>query len=176
MKSPFFHILLACSLCIAAIAGYGYWYTVIGDKSTAVANLESQIVAKNKTADHIASVRASLAEIADDEAIMQNYFVPETGVVAFITNLEGQGHTQGTAVNVNSVSMSSVGAQPTLTFSVTIKGTFDAVMRTVGAIEYSPYDLSISTFSFGHDDKNSWIANLGLVVGSVSASSTARTP
>lgn len=176
MKSPLIHILLACFVCIATIVGYGFWYAVIGAKSTAVANLESQIVTKTETASRIASARASLAEIAGDEASMQSYFVPETGVVAFINNLEAQGHTQGVTISVLSVSTSGAGAQSTLTFTLTIKGTFDAVMRTIGAIEYAPYDLSISTLSLGWDDKDSWHADLNLLVGSVPAGVATSTP
>ena len=176
MKSPLMHAILAYSVCIVMIIGYGFWYTVIGAKSTAVANLESQIVTKTDTMSRIASARASLAEIAGDEASMQSYFVPETGVVAFINNLEAQGHTQGATVSVLSVSTSDAGTQPTLTFTLTIKGTFDAVMRTVGAIEYAPYDLSISTLSLGQESSNSWHADLNLLVGSVPAGVATSTP
>lgn len=176
MKSPFIHIVFVCSVCAAMIVGYGFWYSVIENKSTAVANLENQIVTKTKTAARIASVRASLAEIAGDEASMQNYFVPETGVVAFITDLEEQGHKQGTTVSVLSVSTSGAGAQPTLTFSLTINGAFDAVMRTVGAIEYAPYDLSISTLVLGKTDESGWHANLSLLVGSVPPRAATSTP
>jgi hypothetical protein len=176
MKSPLLHIILACSVCVATMIGYGFWYATVGAKSIAVANLESQISEKTEAASRIASARASLAEIAGDEASMQNYFVPETGVVAFINNLEAQGRAQGASVSVLSVSTSGAGAQPTLTFSITIKGTFDAVMRTVGAIEYAPYDLSISALSLGQEGSNSWHANLNLLVGSVSASIATSTP
>ena len=64
---------------------------------------------------------------------------------------------------------------PTLVFSVSIEGSFDEVMNTVGAIEYSPYDLSISEFSL-NQGVGSWQANLGLVVGSVSSDTATSTP
>lgn len=174
MKSSFIHSIIACSVCVAMVIGYEFWYGVTKAKSAAVAHLESQIVAKTETAHRIASARASLAEIAGDEASMQNYFVSETDVVSFITNLEAQGKTQGTVVSVLSVSASDPGRQPTLTVILTITGTFDAVMRTLGAIEYAPYALSVSTLSVEQDSKNSWHANLNLLVGSMSASATAR--
>lgn len=176
MKSPFFHAILACSVCVVMIIGYGVWYSVIKAKSAAVAHLENQIILKTETASRIASARTSLAEIAGDEASMQEYFVPETGVVAFINTLEALGQAQGTTVSVLSVSTSNAGTRPALTLSITVKGTFDAVMRTVGAIEYAPYDLSISTLSLGQEDSKSWHANLTLLVGSVSASAAASTP
>lgn len=172
MKSPLTHAILAYSLCIAMIIGYGFWYAFIEAKSVAVADLESQIATKTDTMSRIASARASLAEIVGHEVSIQSYFVPETGVVTLINNLEAQGKAQGATVSVLSVSASGA----TLTFTLTIKGTFDAVMRTVGAIEYAPYDLSISTLSLGQEGPKSWNANLILLVGSVSASAAASTP
>lgn len=76
-------------------------------------------------------------------------------------------------MSVLSVSTSGTVAQPTLAFTLTVKGTFDAVMRTVGSIEYAPYDLSITALTIAQDDKNSWHADLKLSVGSVSAARAA---
>jgi hypothetical protein len=49
-------------------------------------------------------------------------------------------------------------------------------MRTVGAIEYSPYDLSVSGFSLNQDAENGWQATVGLVVGSIKAETATSTP
>lgn len=177
MKYHFFHLAAALMVAIATLVGYGFWYATIADESAVVANLQNQIIAKTETMSRIVSARASLTEIADAEAAVQSYFVPETGVVAFIDGLEAQGKTQGTAVNVLSVSAGSAGTQPIFVLSLAIKGTFDAVMRTVGAIEYAPYDLSISELSLIQDDAKNWQADFKLLVGSVKiGTSTPSTP
>ena len=190
MKSPSIHLLLAFLACIAIIIGYGFWYAAVENKSAAAARLEKQIVVKTETTSRVASARASLAEIAGDEASMQNYFVSETGVVAFINNLEAQGKKLGATVDVLSVAASGgrasldsarhdsaeSGTQPTLTFSLSVKGSFDSIMRTVGAIEYAPYDLTISALSVGQDGKDGWHADLSLLVGSVMVNPAAKKP
>src|SRR3989338_5502290 len=107
MKSLFIHAVLAYAACILAIIAYGFWYAAVEAKSAAVAHLEDQIAIKTEAARHIAYARASLAEIAGDEASIRDYFVSETGVVAFINNLEEQGRAQGADVSVTSVSMSN---------------------------------------------------------------------
>ncbi len=173
MKSPFSHIIIAFILCIVAIAGYGMWYAAISAKSAEVASLQNQIDTKTETVNRIAATRATLASVANDEATVQSYFVPEASVVAFINSLEAYGKTPGAVVSVLSVSTSGTAAQPSLAFTLTVKGTFDAVMRTVGSIEYSPYDLSISALTIVQDDKNSWHADLKLSVGSMPATSAA---
>ncbi len=175
MKS-FTRLLLALALCVITVIGYGFWYTVIEAKSAAVAEIKNEIAAKNESAGRIASARASLAEIAGSEEIIQGYFVPETGVVSFINNLEARGRKQGAAVSVLSVSTSAAETPLTLSFTLTITGPFDAVMRTIGVIEYAPYDLSISTLAITHEGENGWRADLSMFVGSAPARTATTTP
>ena len=176
MKSPFLHFIIALAICIVAVTGYGLLYAIISAKSTSVASLQNEIDIKTESASRTASTRTALAEISGDGNAIQNYFVPKTGVVAFINMLEEQGKKQGTAVSILSVSTGSSKTQPTLVLSLTIHGTFDAVMRTVGVIEYDPYDIAVTQLSLGHDAKNSWNATLGLVVGSVDSQVATSTP
>jgi hypothetical protein len=175
MKSPLTHLIITFVTGVVVISAYFIWYSAISRESASVANLQSQIDTEMATANRAASAHAAIAEIESDEAAVHDYFIPETGVVAFINNLELLGQSQGTSVNVVSVSTGK-GTMPTLDFSLVVKGTFNAVMRTVGAIEYSPYDLSISQFSLNQDSKNGWQANLGLVVGSMNSVTATSTP
>jgi hypothetical protein len=73
---------------------------------------------------------------------------------------------------VLSVAASHTAAHPSLELTLTVTGTFDAVMRTVGAIEYAPYDLSITGLDLGQTDKNAWHADVTLLVGSAAASAS----
>lgn len=176
MRSPSTHLVLALVAAFAAVSGYGAWFYGISQKSSDVASLQNQISTESENINRIAAARAALTEIAGDEAKVQSYFVPETEVVAFINALEARGLAQKATVGVLSVSTGGIPAQPTLLLALTIKGTFDAVMRTVGAIEYAPYDVSISTLGVQQDAKNSWYANLTLTVGSVPMKAATSTP
>lgn len=175
MKSPLARLIFALVACGTTLVGYGVWYVTIAGKSTAVANLENQITRTIETSSRIASVRATLDKITGDEAIVQGYFVPETGVVAFINDLEARGHLVGSTVSVLSVTTGGTPVQPTLVLTLTANGTFDAVMRTIGTIEYAPYALSISELSLRQNSKNSWGADLKLSVGSLPSNTTAST-
>lgn len=168
MKSSFAHLVIAFVICVAGIVGYMLWHATVTAASAAVAELQNQIVVKTETASRIAAARFALAEISGNEAAVRNYFVPETNIVSFINDLEARGLAQGSSVDVLSVSTSGTPTHPTLELTLTVKGTFDAVMRTVGTIEYAPYNLLVPQFSFGQDEKNGWHANFKLLVGSVS--------
>jgi hypothetical protein len=52
--------------------------------------------------------------------------------------------------NVQVVSVSATPGTPTgvLDLSLKIDGTFDSVARTLGAIEYGPYDITITSLTF----------------------------
>lgn len=176
MKSSFLSVGIWLAIFIAAFAGYGAWYRVIADKSITVAALQNQIAAKTETAVRIVTARTALAEIAGDEATVQSYFVPETGVVAFIDDLEKRARAQGATMKVLSVSVGGAGETPTLVLSLSIDGAFDPVMRTIGAIEYAPYDISLSKLSVAKSGKIDWDAGLEITVGSVPASTATTTP
>ncbi len=175
MKSSTMHISIWISICVATIVGQGFWYAVIAEKSAEVASLQNQIDTKTETAGRVAAARTALAEIADDESAVQSYFVPETRVVSFIDDLEARARAQAATMKVLSVSIGDDAKKPTLVLSLTVNGTFDAVMRTVGAIEYAPYDLSILKLSLGKEEKSVWNANVELIVSSVPASTATST-
>lgn len=173
MKSALYHLGISIGIGLLSLVGYGMWYGAISDKSAAVVDLQNAIDIKTETVSRIASARATLASIENDEVSLRDYFIPEENVVMFIDSLETRGERLGAALRVLSVSTSGTVALPSLTLLLSIAGTFDAVMRTVGSIEYAPYDISISKFSITRDDKNNWRADLTLVVGSVPAARAA---
>ncbi len=180
MKSSSTQLVIALIGGSILLGGYGAAYAAISKKSATVASLGEQISAATRSVTRTTSVRAALTEIKGDEATIQSYFVSEADVVSFITALEALGTTQGTEVRVLSVSASTLAEQPILKLALSVKGPFDAVMRTVGAIEYAPYDIEIATLTVSHDatDKDSsslWSANINLIAGSLPASAATST-
>ena len=167
MKSPLNHIITACVIGAIVFLIHGFLYTVIVKKSTEVATLQNQIDIKREKINSIISSRVALAKIAKDEAIVKKYFVSENDIVAFIDDLQTRGASQGTVVKVLSVSAGTASIKSSLTLPITVAGTFDSVMRTVGMIEYAPYNITISKFSLSKDEKI-WESNIELIVGSIS--------
>lgn len=187
MKSPLTQLILATLLCGAALVGYGIWYSLIQAKSAHVGALEQQIESNADAVTRVAAARASLAEISSDEASIQSYFISDNDVATFSDALEANYHAPGATVKVLSVSKNGSGSTATLTFMVSVDGTFDTVMRTIGIIEYAPYAASLSNISvaLGDKSKGGWHADVTLIVSSVpttasttpaAASTTPSTP
>lgn len=175
MKSSFSHLILAFFIGSIVSSGYVMWYLAISNKSNEGVNLQEQIVVSKENANRIAAARAALAQISGDEAKVQSYFVSEKNIASFINVLEQDGLAQKAVLKVLSVSKGDSSSQSTLIFALSVKGTFDAVMRTVGAIEYAPYAVSVSSLSIAQDVKNSWYANITLTVGSTSSGAVTNT-
>lgn len=176
MRSPLSHLFVWVSLLLLALTGYGIWYGAIASESRTVAGLEDQIQAKTEAASRVTSARAAFAEIAGDEAAVEDYFVPEMAVVPFIEDLEARARALGASMKILSVSVGTAAQTPTLVLSLAVGGTFDAVMRTVGAVEYAPYDLVISRLAVAKGGKTEWDASFDVTVGSVPGNTATTTP
>lgn len=172
MKTSMIHFGIVVGAVLALGIGYLFWYGAVSSKSAEVASLQEQITSTTETVSRIASTKAALARLAVDEAKVQGYFVSESGVVAFINALQAIGTSQQSTVTVTSVSTGGTKARPALTFELGVDGPFDAVMRTVGAVEYAPYAITVTGLAVREDATNKWHADLGLSVGSITATTT----
>lgn len=178
MKQSLTNFAVALIVAGVACAGYIFWNSVISAKSAVVADVEYRIVIKTEAASRITSVRTALAELEGDENKIALYFISKSEIVTFIDELEQQGKDLGSTVGVSSVSSVDSTDHPMLTLTFAIEGTFDAVMRTVGAIEYASYDLSISSFTMRQVSDRVWHADVKILVGSAEANTkkSAQTP
>jgi hypothetical protein len=176
MKSPLIHLMIMGILSVAAVTGYSFWYTMVSNKSNEVVDLQNQIVTATETMNHIASARTMLAEISGDEAKMQSYFIREADIPAFNDYLESLGRPENATVSIISVAPGGSSAQPTFLITLTIGGAFDAVMTTVGAMEYAPYDISLSALSVTQSGKDNWQASVSLIASSMPTATASTTP
>lgn len=176
MKSALTQFVLALALFASTSIAYHFWYAALSAKSAEAAGLQSQIVTKESAVQQSVATRAILNTVSGQEAAMRSYFVSESNIVGFISDLEARGQALGSTVTVRSVSAGTGGGHPTLELALTIQGSFDSVMRTVGAIEYVPYDLTVSALSLGVAGKQVWHADMTVVVGSFAGSTGSAAP
>lgn len=180
MKSPLLSIVTVVVLLALALVGYAALRTKVSRQSVAVASLMQQIEAKTAAADHLALVRETLASLTDEEAAVQSYFVPDTAIVPFIEELQSRGRVLGAEVEIASVAAIPAGpkSRPKLTVALSVEGPFDAVMRTLGSLEYAPYAIKVTTLTLTLGADAVWTANTSLSVGSsaTTAVPALRTP
>lgn len=175
-------LLIAGMFLGLMLAGYGAWYAVVSSKSAQAAELASEIVSKQADTTRLQTARATLEKVGNEEAMVNQYFVSTAGVVPFLENLQATGTSLGSTVTVVSVAANAGGAHPSLALSLHITGTFSGVVRTLGAVEYAPYYVTVNTLSLVAADTGAasttapWSADVGLTVGTIAATSPKTTP
>lgn len=154
----------ALLLLAAALAAYVGLRIYVNNTNIAVANLVAEVKMRSDENARIAAARAATGTLAAREEEVASYFVPQSSIVAFINDLQSRGAALGAAVDITSVATAGAAKHPALAVAADIRGSFDAVMRTVGSIEYAPYDVSVTSLTLGYDGKGAWVAQMTILV------------
>lgn len=159
MKKELLHFALALLIALIALAAYGLSFMVIAaarEEAAAAAHKVAEIRAEDEAT---AQAEGALAALAADEAAVEGYLVSPDDIVAFLEELESVGEAQGARVEVASVS--SVSSDNRIELAVRVEGTFAAVMRSLGVMEYGPRDLRLKQLildTIASDAGASWSA------------------
>ncbi len=131
--------------------------------------LEQDVIAKQEESLRVASAKSALPILTRSEEELLQYRTKSSDIVPFLERLEKQGRAQGVVVEVLSVNPES-GTQNRISLSLTMRGSFDAVVRSIGIIEYGPYDSIVKTVALdsGSDTESktaTWTAAVVLSLG-----------
>ncbi|HVW82786.1 MAG TPA: hypothetical protein VHC68_02470 [Candidatus Paceibacterota bacterium] len=172
MRSARIQFLLALSLLALSLAGYFFWYRAVAAASQQAQALAASVGSAAAANEKARQSKDAQSLLAADQAAVGRYFLADADVVPFLEALQALGAQTGADVSVV-----SVGADPAksaaLAVALHITGSFAAVVRTAGAIEYAPYDLAETSLAVVSDGKGAWHADLALSVGTALAASSA---
>lgn len=160
-RASLIQLVVALVVFTATLGVYSFWYSLVGKASVEAASLSEEIRTKSQDSARVAAAKIALESLAEDEAAMRAYLVREKDIVPFLGTLEDTGASLGANVEVVSVSAEPKGERSQLQLSLKITGSFDAVLRTLGAIEYGPYDSAIQSVTFDTvpiEGSSSWTA------------------
>lgn len=158
------HLFVALGFLAVVIALYSFWYFEVVRETKRSAELASQIYTTIESTVRAEETSDTLAELMTDEAAINSYVVKLADVVPFLERIEGTGRSIGSSVEVVSVA-DKPGADGRVTLSVRIIGSFDVVLRTLGAIEYGPYDSRVTNLTFDNPaGGKAWTAVVSLSV------------
>lgn len=175
----FFQLMCAFALLAGILAAYGFWYTVVGKASAESAELAGQIRELSQESARVASAKEALVSLAADESAVNQYFVRQEDVVPFLEGVENTGKALGATVEVVSVAAETANGRNRIKLSLKISGSFDSVLRTLGALEYGPYDSSITNLAFDTVPTDSegapvrWTAAASFVIGAQATTTVA---
>lgn len=165
MKPSIIQLGISILIAAAALGGYVFWYGYVRGLDASSAALAGEIAAKDRERAHAVSARSAEAELAAQEALVASHIVASADIVSFLERLENTGKQFGATVHVASVSDQAKASEGTIALSLSVAGSFDAVMRTIGAIEEGPYAVTVQDLSLDTPDGSQWSATGVFVVG-----------
>lgn len=140
MKGPAIHLSIAVIALLAALGAYALGFMLVTDAKGKATELAAAIAAKEAEQARGASARSRVAEVASDEEFLASRLVAEADIVAFLETLESAGDPYGATVKVASVADDA--GEERLSLALSIEGSFEGVMKTLGAIEHGRYALA----------------------------------
>lgn len=165
-KGPALSLIVSVLVALGAVGGYVFWYHLMQGLRAESVQLETDILAKEGERVRAASARTAEGDLLAQENFIASHLVKTTDIVLFLERIEGTGKTFGAVVKVASVSGEGKTSNGKISLALSVTGTFDAVMRTVGAIENGPYANMVSDLTLDTPDKGeTWSATGMFVVG-----------
>ncbi len=148
-------ILVITLIILAGAAGaYGWLYQELANIKVASATLRADIQAAEVAKVRALEAKTESAGLANDEASVFAHVIETDGIVTFLQYLERSGNAFGATVEVASVS--DTASSGTITISLSVEGTFPAVMKTLGILEHGSYAMSAKTVTLDSFEDGTW--------------------
>lgn len=138
-QAPLVQVVIGSLTALLLVGGSVYALHIVKQLSSESAALRSEIAAKDAERARSTSVRSGETELVATESYVASHFLKTEDIVSFLEELESTGTTFGAEVNVASLSGDDSASSGRISLSLSITGSFDAVMRTLGAIEHGSY-------------------------------------
>ncbi len=151
MKSARIHFVIAVIVLVALLGGYAAAYLLIDQKSAEVRAIAEEVATKERAGVKNAAARDEAAALADAEAYVALELLSTADAVAFLERLERTGKTYGAKVSVASVD-DSAKTSGVISVSLSISGSFDAVMHALSAIEHERPATAAKSVTFSSAD------------------------
>ena len=164
-RTPLIHLVLALILCIALAGAYAFWFIAVGRADVQSKELVTQIREKEAQRERTAEARAALTELASEEAFVRARFVQKEDIVSFLEELEDAGVPFGAQVAVASVTDGTATSEGRIVVALSIEGSFEAVMHTLGVIEHGPYAIATQNLTLNSTGEGTWTAVGAFAIG-----------
>ena len=165
MNRTLTHLVIAVVVLALSIAAYVAAYLFVGSIGTKVVEAQKQIATKTVESEGIRKASTALSALVESEARVKSYFVPTDGIVPFLEEIGQTGSSLGANVIVVGVTeKGEVDGVTAMTLALRIEGSFASVMRTVGSLEFAPYDIALTNLSLDAGEET-WGASATYEVG-----------
>jgi hypothetical protein len=177
------HLISAFVLLAVTLGAYSFWYSIVTAESVKASTLSTEITQQNDAKAKAAAASLEIAQLSGQRATIDQYFVDASNLVPFLEQLQSTGKFLGTDVQVASVSATPGNPYGKIDLSLSVTGNFESVMRTIGTIEYEPYEVTAKSLSITStmpggvaSSSPEWTATGVFSVGAKTTGSNTNTP
>lgn len=146
------HVGIATLTLILVGLGLVFWQHVVGEERVKIEKLREEAALLKEQTRRVEG-RDSLILLEEEERFVYERLLQVNDVVSFLESFERKGNPHGAEVSVVSVSEKQ---ENRIAIAFSISGSFDAVMRTLGSIEYEQYASTIETISLETTSGEGW--------------------
>jgi hypothetical protein len=169
-KTPYSPIIVASIILLASVGAFALEYYVLSNGEVQLTDITKQIKDKKFEIEKADQARNALTSLDANEALVKSYVLRKDNIVPFIDLLQSTGKEVGASVQVLSVTDDKSTGHARVVISLTVNGSFDAVMRTMGILENGPYDTELTNLALDSAATSTrgtqlWSANTALSVG-----------
>ncbi|MGB4076836.1 MAG: hypothetical protein WBK28_04005 [Minisyncoccia bacterium] len=162
-REPLIHLALSLLFVAVCAGAYTFWFFASERVHDETAVVLTQIAEHELDQARTTSARAQIEELTTEEAFVRSYFVPEEDIVLFLEHLEEIGTGDNAEVSVASVTGSA--KEGHISVSLSVEGTFNAVLKTIGHIEHGSYAVTTESLTFESEGEGRWRAVGVFLVG-----------
>lgn len=140
-------ILGATIFLVSVAVCAGFWYQVLLHKETLKAHM-TEVATTKAQKEELAALVRTVQATADDRASLKTRILGAEGVIDFLTRVEELGAERGVELKTSALTVVPQNEVfETLQMTITVTGSYDAVLEVLTLIELIPYQSVISHVS-----------------------------
>ena len=141
-------LIFALTTTVFVSALYGYMYYVVEASVRDALAAREQASQREQFLAQEKEISAAYEATAVDRARLPTFFVSDNATISFIETVETLGDKVGSTVTLSGINADNLdttepGTIGTIKVNVDVRGSWSAVMRTLGLAEVLPYRVSI---------------------------------
>ncbi len=140
-------------LLILSFVVLGIFYSMVAKQKVAYVNSTKERIEAEARKTSLETLVKTLDETKEERALLMSRILRDEQVVDFLSLIETLGREQGAALKTNSLNSVSLNDTfESLVISITVEGSYDAVMQVLKLFEHLPYQVVISSVRIENED------------------------
>lgn len=165
-KSTHIIALIGCLFFVGSLVVCVLFFQHVEQKKTILTELRTAYAQVEQNRGMLATLVQTLDDTKDERLSLLTRVLTEERIITFLSLIESVGREQQVALKTNSIAIQPINNTfETVVVSVTVKGSYDALLKTLTLFENIPYQSTVRNVQFRHvEDTDEWEAQYDIYV------------